>query len=132
MATLAFSVASWPQTGHLTGTGMRPLTGSMSNLNFAWQLQNTLISMGQSLFGLGRGFKSTPFVNSISNGVLFGIVRTEPSTKRTLPPNFPWLLPGGLSSIANTREPVDLGLVLICSSERTSWVAAEWTVSPLT
>jgi hypothetical protein len=45
MTALANSVASTPQTGHFTGAAMRPLTGSVSNRNFAPQLQKTLTSM---------------------------------------------------------------------------------------
>jgi hypothetical protein len=45
MTALANSVASAPQTGHFTGAAMRPLTGSVSNRNFAPQLQKTLTSI---------------------------------------------------------------------------------------
>jgi hypothetical protein len=41
----AFAVASALHAGQNTGAGIRPFTGSTSNLNFVPQSQRTLISM---------------------------------------------------------------------------------------
>jgi hypothetical protein len=45
---LAWSVASAPHSGQLTGAGIRPLTGSTSNLNFVPQEQTILSSISAS------------------------------------------------------------------------------------
>jgi hypothetical protein len=45
MMLLAIGVPSMPQFGQLTATGIRPLTGSMSNLYFWPQSQATFTSI---------------------------------------------------------------------------------------
>lgn len=45
MMAFPFAVPSTPQTGHCTGPGSKPFTGSVSNLYLAPQSQKILISI---------------------------------------------------------------------------------------